>query len=157
LFRNTGFGEVEETGQTPVFGQGNPALTQANGKEPKDILKKRKPKNNMVKTNSSFVSRVIPHDNLTKRLNEHSLDGIYAFGNVSRSFQWLDLSAGSKVRIKSNIMLKQEASDSNTARVPHQDSIYKSPCIVSRYQSGDEESNSYRCGDRLLNRRHILV
>jgi hypothetical protein len=100
-FKNNGFGEVAEgTSQTPVFGQSNPALTHVNGKEVKDGSKKRKPKNNLIKTNSSFVSRVIPHDNLTKKLNEHSPEGIYAFGNVNRSFQWLDLSAASsKVRI----------------------------------------------------------
>jgi hypothetical protein len=82
-----------------VFGQGNPALTHINGKEAKDLSKKRKPKNNMIKTNSSFVSRVIPHETLTKRLNEHSPDGIYAFSNINRAFQWLDLSVGPKVCI----------------------------------------------------------
>jgi catabolite repression protein CreC len=102
-FRNNGFGEVAEgASQTPVFGQTNPALTHVNGKEVKDGSKKRKPKNNLIKTNSSFVSRVIPHDSLTKKLNEHSPEGVYAFGNVNRSFQWLDLSSvSSKVRINS--------------------------------------------------------
>jgi catabolite repression protein CreC len=100
-FKNNGFGEVADGASQPlVFGQTNPALTHVNGKEVKDGSKKRKPKNNLIKTNSSFVSRVIPHDNLTKKLNEHSPEGVYAFGNVNRSFQWLDLSStSSKVRI----------------------------------------------------------
>ncbi|KAI9726012.1 MAG: hypothetical protein M1834_009440 [Cirrosporium novae-zelandiae] len=72
----------------PAFGEGNTML-QANGKE----FKRKKPKNNIVKSNSSFVSRVIPHESLSKRLQERSLEGLYAFANVNRAFQWLDLSS----------------------------------------------------------------
>jgi hypothetical protein len=67
-----------------------------NGKESKDHLKRRKPKNNIVKSNSSFVSRVIPHEGLTKRLQEHSPDGLFAFANINRALQWLDLSSPTK-------------------------------------------------------------
>jgi len=95
VFRPNGV-EIDQA-QVPVFGQTNPALTAINGKEPKDSSKRRKPKNNMVKSNSSFVSRVIPHEGLTKRLQEHSPEGLFAFANINRAMQWLDLSSPSKV------------------------------------------------------------
>lgn len=81
----------------PAFGSGNSALAVVNGKDSKDPSKRRKPKNNIVKSNSSFVSRVILHEALTKRLNEHNANGLYAFVNVNRALQWLDLSASNKV------------------------------------------------------------
>jgi WD40 repeat protein len=81
---------------TPVFGEGNAALFVTNGKDSKDPLKKRKPKSNIIKSNSSFVSRVIPHEGLSKRLQEHNSNGHYAFVNVNRAFQWLDLTSPSK-------------------------------------------------------------
>lgn len=77
---------------SPVFGESNAAL----GLGGKDSLKRRKPKNNIVKSNSSFVSRVITHDNLSKRLAERDPGGSFAFFNINRAFQWLDLSSASK-------------------------------------------------------------
>lgn len=96
MFRANGMGDTERS-HAPVFGQSNLALTLVNGKEPKDSSKRKKPKNNIVKSNSSFVSRVIPHEGLTKRLQEHTPDGAFAFVNVNRAFQWLDLSSPTKV------------------------------------------------------------
>ncbi|KAF2439680.1 catabolite repression protein creC [Karstenula rhodostoma CBS 690.94] len=80
----------------PAFGSGNSALAVLNGKDSKDPLKRRKPKSNIVKSNSSFVSRVIPHEALTKRLQEHNPIGLYAFANVNRALQWLDLTSSTK-------------------------------------------------------------
>ena len=60
----------------PAFGEGNTALTLTVSN---DALKRRKPKSNMVKSNSSFVSRVIPHDSLTKRLAERDNGGSFLF------------------------------------------------------------------------------
>jgi catabolite repression protein CreC len=91
--------DIEEPFKSPVFGQDNPALTQVNAKEGKDAAKKKKPKNSMVKTNSSYVSRVSPAENLSRRLNEHDPNGIFVFINVNRSFQWLDLSANAKTKV----------------------------------------------------------
>lgn len=81
----------------PSFGEGNPALVPVNIKDTKDPSKKRKPKNNIVKSNSSFVSRVIPHEGIQRRLNEHSPEGYFAFANINRAVQWLDLSSETKV------------------------------------------------------------
>jgi catabolite repression protein CreC len=63
----------------------------------KDAAKRRKPKNNIAKSNSSFISRVIVHEHLQKRLQEHPADGLFLFANINRAFQWLDLSSPIKV------------------------------------------------------------
>lgn len=76
--------------RTPVFGEANIALTPAMGK---DALKRKKPKTNLVKSNSQFISRVIPHENLTKRLQDHDPEGIFIFANIDRAYQWLDMSS----------------------------------------------------------------
>lgn len=79
----------------PAFGEGNVALSQTISRD-NTVLKRRKPKNNMVKSNSSFVSRVIPHDHLVKRLAERDKGGTFAFVNINRAFQWLDMSSSIK-------------------------------------------------------------
>ncbi|KAH7019420.1 WD40-repeat-containing domain protein [Ilyonectria destructans] len=80
-------------GSAPAFGEGNSLLTQL---QPKDVTKKRKPKNNMTKSNSSFISRVIVNEGLSRKLTERPNDGIFAFANINRAFQWLDMSSSSK-------------------------------------------------------------
>lgn len=85
----------------PAFGEGNIALTLTASR---DALKRRKPKNNIVKSNSSFVSRVTPHEQLTKRLAERDAGGTFAFVNVGRSFQWLDLSSPTKAEPLTKIL-----------------------------------------------------
>ncbi|KAE8149826.1 hypothetical protein BDV25DRAFT_140411 [Aspergillus avenaceus] len=77
----------------PPFADGNPALAVA---PTKDGLKRRKPKNNIIKSSSSFVSRVITHEASSKRLNDRNQDGLFAFANINRAFQWLDLSSKQK-------------------------------------------------------------
>ena len=81
-------------GSAPAFGEGNALLTQT---PTKDVNKKRKPKNNMTKSNSSFISRVIVNESLSKKLTERPNEGIFAFANINRAFQWLDMSSSSKV------------------------------------------------------------
>ncbi|EAW06583.1 WD40 repeat domain-containing protein [Aspergillus clavatus NRRL 1] len=82
-----------QTVVAPPFGDGNPALAPV---PVKDGLKRRKPKNNIIKSSSSFVSRVITHEAATKRLNDRSPEGLFAFANINRAFQWLDLSSKQK-------------------------------------------------------------
>lgn len=78
----------------PAFGEGNSLLMPV---AQKDANKRRKPKNNMSKSNSSFISRVINHETLSKRLQERAKDGLFAFANINRAFQWLDYSSPAKV------------------------------------------------------------
>jgi catabolite repression protein CreC len=61
------------------------------------VLKRKKPKNNIAKTNSSFVSRIITPETLQKRLTERKPDDVYAFVNISRAFEWLDMTTSDKV------------------------------------------------------------
>ena len=61
------------------------------------LLKRKKPKNNIAKTNSSFVSRIITQDNFQKRLTDRRNDDVYAFVNVSRAYEWLDMTTSDKV------------------------------------------------------------
>ncbi|KAF7594186.1 hypothetical protein BBP40_009888 [Aspergillus hancockii] len=77
----------------PPFADGNPALAAT---ATKDGLKRRKPKNNIIKSSSSFVSRVITHEASSKRLNDRNPDGLFAFANINRAFQWLDISSKNK-------------------------------------------------------------
>lgn len=78
----------------PVLGEWNPAVV---GMPTRDGgLKRRKPKNNIVKSSSSFVSRVITHDSCARRLAERNPDGLFCFANINRAFQWLDLGSKQK-------------------------------------------------------------
>jgi catabolite repression protein CreC len=79
----------------PAFGEGNALLAPANTK---DANKRRKPKNNMTKSNSSFISRVIAHETLNKKLQDRPAEGLFAFANINRAFQWIDLASPTKVR-----------------------------------------------------------
>ncbi|KZZ97540.1 WD40 repeat-like-containing domain protein [Moelleriella libera RCEF 2490] len=80
-------------GSTPAFGEGNSFLTPSHVK---DVNKRKKPKNNITKSNSSFISRVIVNESLSRRLTDRPADGIFAFANINRAFQWLDLSSPNK-------------------------------------------------------------
>ena len=82
-----------KSSNVPVFGESNALLGPVVSK---DALKRRKPKNNIIKSNSSFVSRVIPHDNLAKKLSDRDPGGTFALLNINRAFQWLDLSSTAK-------------------------------------------------------------
>lgn len=92
-----GYGHTAQPGSRSTFGDGNPALLPIAVKGKKKD-ERPKPKNNIVKSNSSFVSRVIPHESMAKRIGEHQPDGIFAFANVNRAFMWLDLSAPSDMK-----------------------------------------------------------
>jgi hypothetical protein len=77
------------------FGGGNSSLSAATGK---DAAKRKKPKNNIAKNNSSFVSRIIPHENLAKRLAERNDEDLFVFANINRAFNWLDMDSTNKVQ-----------------------------------------------------------
>ncbi|TQS31695.1 hypothetical protein Golomagni_08019, partial [Golovinomyces magnicellulatus] len=49
-------------------------------------------------SNSSFISRVIVNESLSRRLTDRPSDGLFAFANINRGFQWLDMSSPNKVR-----------------------------------------------------------
>ncbi|KAI4185141.1 MAG: hypothetical protein L6R41_004315 [Letrouitia leprolyta] len=80
-------------GKTPIVAEDHAPLTLALGK---DGVKRKKPKTNIVKSNSSFISRVMPHEAMTKRIQEHNPEGLFAFASINRAFQWLDLSSNNE-------------------------------------------------------------
>ncbi|KAF3090288.1 hypothetical protein TWF569_004981 [Orbilia oligospora] len=72
------------------FGGENASLAHAPTKD----NKRKKPKNNIQKSNSSFVSRVIMHEALTKKLQETGAsEDLFVFANINRAYHWLNLSA----------------------------------------------------------------
>jgi hypothetical protein len=74
------------------FGGGNASLSAAVGKS-----LKKKPKNNIAKSNSSFVLRIVTHDNLNKRLAERNPVHLMVFATINRAFNWLDMGSPIKV------------------------------------------------------------
>jgi len=84
-------------GSAPAFGEGNIMLSGTS----KNAKKQTKPKNNIAKSNSSFISRCIVSENMGKRIQDRPADGYFAFANINRAFQWIDLSSPQKVGILS--------------------------------------------------------
>ncbi|KAL8924948.1 MAG: hypothetical protein Q9208_003831 [Pyrenodesmia sp. 3 TL-2023] len=93
-------------GRTPLFGEDNALLTPALAK---DGIKRKKPKTSIVKSNSSFVSRVMPHEAMAKRIQEHNPEGLFAFASINRAFQWLDLSSSNESKVPNPIMARPDA------------------------------------------------
>lgn len=54
-------------------------------------LKRKKPKSSLVKNNSSFISKTIVHENLSKKLNERAPEDFFIWVNAGRSFYCFDL------------------------------------------------------------------
>ncbi|KAF3491312.1 uncharacterized protein GIQ15_00829 [Arthroderma uncinatum] len=81
--------------QAPPFGEGSLPLASNGGRDTSGS-KRRKPKNNILKSGSSFISRVILQDSMLKKVSERSHESPFVFANLNRSFQWLDYSLPSK-------------------------------------------------------------
>ena len=96
-----------DTSSPPSFGGGNSALIISAGKDGKDASKKGKPKSNILKSNSTFVSKVLLHELLNRRVQEHREDGSYVIANFSRAIQWLDISSTLKVCMIGSIPMSE--------------------------------------------------
>lgn len=83
-------------GKAPPFGMDNFLLIPLGAKEGQ---KRRKPKSSLMKSSSTYMSRVMVNDNLNKRLQEHDSEGLFVFGNINRALNWLDLSAPSSSKV----------------------------------------------------------
>ncbi|KAF9129017.1 hypothetical protein BGW39_004545 [Mortierella sp. 14UC] len=53
--------------------------------------KRKKPKNNIAKTNSTFVSKIATNENLAKILANRMNEDVYIFWNTGRTFTWSNL------------------------------------------------------------------
>ncbi|KAI5807410.1 catabolite repression protein creC [Peziza echinospora] len=112
------------------FGSGNAALLASM----KDA-KKKKPKSNISKNNSSFISRIITHDNLATRLAKRNPDDLFAFANINRAFHWLDMGHPKKNEPLSKLLFTKShpiCHDANTLTrsASHMD-------VVIGFSSGD--------------------
>ncbi|RKF81429.1 putative catabolite repression protein creC [Golovinomyces cichoracearum] len=92
--------QVFSDDSAPAFGDGNSMLSGSS----KDSGKKKKPKNNIAKSNSSFISRFMVNENLVKRLQERPSNGYFVFANINRAFQWLDFSSPQKTEHLTKIL-----------------------------------------------------
>ncbi|KAI5778172.1 WD40-repeat-containing domain protein [Geopyxis carbonaria] len=93
--------QASKSGDIPQkFGGGNASLAPL----PTAGKPMKKPKNNIAKSNSSFVSRIITHEHLTKRLTERNSEDLLVFANVNRAFNWLDMGASNKQEPLSKIL-----------------------------------------------------
>ncbi|CAG8475617.1 4438_t:CDS:2 [Dentiscutata heterogama] len=62
-----------------------------------NVIKRKKTKNNLTKTTSSFVAKIIQNDNLTKILANRQNEDTYLFFNSGRTFCWVDLTNKPKI------------------------------------------------------------
>ena len=62
--------------------------------------KRKKPKNNIAKTNSTFVAKITTNENLAKILANRVHEDVYLFWNTGRTFTWSDL--GQKPNVTRN-------------------------------------------------------
>lgn len=76
---------------TELFGRGNAALQASMD------VKKKKAKNNIAKSNSAFVSRLVQHEQIQVRMAKRNEEDYYLFGNINRAFNWLDMTHAKKV------------------------------------------------------------
>ncbi|KAF9112698.1 hypothetical protein BGX27_002919 [Mortierella sp. AM989] len=53
--------------------------------------KRKKPKNNIAKTNSTFVAKITTNEHLSKILANRVNEDVYVFWNTGRTFSWSDL------------------------------------------------------------------
>ena len=114
---------------TPAFGEGNLLLSVPIGG--KDVSKRKKPKTNILKSNSSLISRVVPHEAYSKRVQDHSADGLLLFANVNRAFQWLDLSSPTPAKVWSPFTISIRALITVAGRPPDEDTVYQSAYAMS--------------------------
>lgn len=145
-----------ESEKAPAFGEHNSLLNSTSGKEG---LKRRKPKTNIVKSNSTFISRVIPHDSMSKRIQDHDPEALFIFLNIHRAFQWLDLSSSTIFSKVTSTALPAPSLLiwSTLGRAIAQGSVHQSTHVVPRCQQfHDEPQSSWRCHGCLVCGYHVV-
>ncbi|KAK9763956.1 hypothetical protein K7432_008944 [Basidiobolus ranarum] len=81
---------VSDTSQPP-FAKGGVTPEEAGFSSLFGTVKRKKTKNNITKTTSSFVARIITNDNIAKILASRTNEDTYLFFNVGKTFLWCDL------------------------------------------------------------------
>lgn len=67
--------------------------------------KRKKPKNNIAKTNSTFVAKITTHENLSKIIANRVNEDMYLFWNMGRTFTWSDVNQKSNVSKPSSCLI----------------------------------------------------
>ncbi|KAF9974129.1 hypothetical protein BGZ73_002599 [Actinomortierella ambigua] len=80
-----------EEAATSLAGQGSSSTSSTSGFSSFFSGKRKKPKNNIAKTNSTFVAKITTHENLAKILANRVNEDVYLFWNTGRTFTWSDL------------------------------------------------------------------
>ncbi|CAG8589395.1 3997_t:CDS:2 [Funneliformis caledonium] len=70
------------------------------------VMKRKKTKNNIAKTTSSFVAKIVQNENLTKILANRQNEDTYLFFNSGRTFCWTDLTNKPKELLSKVIFTK---------------------------------------------------
>ncbi|ORX92690.1 WD40 repeat-like protein [Basidiobolus meristosporus CBS 931.73] len=81
---------VSDTSQSP-FGKAGTTPEEAGFSSLFGTVKRKKTKNNITKTTSSFVARIITNDNIAKILASRTSEDTYLFFNIGKTFLWCDL------------------------------------------------------------------
>ncbi|ORX91569.1 WD40 repeat-like protein [Basidiobolus meristosporus CBS 931.73] len=81
---------VSDISQSP-FAKGGVTPEEAGFSSLFGTVKRKKTKNNITKTTSSFVARIITNDNIAKILASRTNEDTYLFFNVGKTFLWCDL------------------------------------------------------------------
>ena len=132
------------------FGAGNAALAASM----KDA-KKRKPKSNISKNNSSFISLFQQSQHYATRLAKRSTDEMFVFANINKTFNWLDLNHPEKVSsVTSKYVMKTH---SLAARPSFKDIVHQGTPAMPRCESYNSEPHSPRCGYWIFNKRYYMV
>lgn len=82
---------IEEDGNDNGNGNNGDDRRRRSDPDSATEIKRRKPRNNILKSTSSFVSRVLVHDAFARRLADRPQHAVLAFANINRAFQLLDL------------------------------------------------------------------
>ncbi|KAG0349031.1 hypothetical protein BG004_002559 [Podila humilis] len=53
--------------------------------------KRKKPKNSLAKTNSTFMAKITTHENLARIIANRAGEDVYVFWNTGRTFTWSDI------------------------------------------------------------------
>ncbi|KAF9383738.1 hypothetical protein BGX21_001508, partial [Mortierella sp. AD011] len=83
--------QEEGNGPIPPYATIGPSSASSVGFSSFFSGKRKKPKNNIAKTNSTFVAKITTNENLSKILANRVNEDVYVFWNIGRTFSWSDL------------------------------------------------------------------
>ncbi|KTW25754.1 hypothetical protein T552_03367 [Pneumocystis carinii B80] len=110
LSANLSSNQISFTGNVSETSKDNNTMKSYNPLNLKSLSlpsKKLKPKNSILKTSSSFISRIILHDDMIKCVASKTSDIIYIFSNVEKVFNWIGIFPDAKEEFISKIIFSK--------------------------------------------------